>query len=40
MKKLITFIAALCIALPAMAAPPKKDDKKKDDKKKETPAMM
>ena len=37
MKKLITFIAALCIALPAVAAP-KKDDKGKDRyAKKEAP---
>ena len=40
MKKLIVFIAALCMALPAAAAP--KKDEKKDDKKaaKEVPPSM
>jgi hypothetical protein len=43
MKSLIAFIAALCIALPAAAAPKKEEGKGKDkDRKmeKETPAQM
>ena len=40
MKKLIVFIAAFCMALPAVAAP-KKDDKEKDKKTaKEMPPQM
>ncbi len=30
MKKLLTFLAVLCMAVPAIAAPPKKDEKKKE----------
>lgn len=37
MKKFIAFIAAICMAVPAIAAPPKKGDKDKSKKKEPAP---